>query len=245
MLTPSERERYERQILLFGEEGQERLKNATVLVAGAGGLGSPVAYYLAAAGIGHIRIVDNDIVEKTNLNRQILHHEDDIGKQKVDSAHQKLSSFNPDIFIDARYETIDEKSIESLAEGVDAIVDALDTFDARYLLNRAAIKYHIPFFHGAISGHSGQAMTVVPGKTACLRCVFPTSPPKEMFPVVGVTAGLIGVIQAHEVLKYVLDIGNLPDNQLLIWDGLSCMLEKISVARDPSCPDCSELFPDE
>jgi len=241
MLEPSELERYERQIMQFGEEGQQTLKDASVLIAGAGGLGSPVAYYLAAAGVGHIRIVDNDTVERTNLNRQILHREDDIGHGKVDSARQKLSSLNPDITIDARFETIDEKSIKSLAEGVDAIIDALDNFQTRYLLNREALDRRVPFFHGAISGFQGQAMVVIPGKTACLRCIFPNPPPKEVFPVVGVTPGLIGVIQANEVLKYLLGIGDLQCDKLILWNGLSCTFEEIPVAKNPCCVDCSGI----
>jgi len=241
MLTDPELERYKRQMLLFGEEGQQTLKDASVLIAGAGGLGSPVAYYLAAAGVGHIRIVDNDTVEESNLNRQILHWETDIGKQKVDSAQRKLASLNPDVVIDACFETINEESIMSLSDGVDVIIDAVDNYDARYLLNREAINRQVPFFHGAISGFQGQVVTVIPGKTACLRCLFPIPPPKEVFAAVGVTAGIIGVIQANEVLKYLLGAGNLLLNKLILWDGLSCTLSELPVTHNPCCVDCSGM----
>jgi molybdopterin/thiamine biosynthesis adenylyltransferase len=241
MLSPHDMERYQRQILLFGEEGQAVLKDSSVLVAGAGGLGSPVAYYLAVAGIGHIRIVDHDRVERSNLNRQILHGDQDIGILKTDSAKKKLAHINPDIIVDARAITIDEESIGPLLNGVDVIVDAMDNYPTRYLLNRAAIEHHIPLMHGAIHGFGGQAITIIPGKTACLRCLFPHPPPKEMFPVIGVAPGIIGLIQANEVLKYLLGIGTLLENRLVLWDGLSCTLEEIPVNKNPECEDCSEM----
>ncbi len=241
MLTSRETERYARQILLFGEEGQAALKNASVLVAGAGGLGSPVAYYLAVAGVGRIRIVDHDRVDRTNLNRQILHGEQDVGALKVVSAMETLVRINPDITIDPRNVTIGERSIGPLLDGIDVIVDAMDNFSTRYLLNRAAIDRGIPFMHGAIHGFSGQATTVIPGKTACLRCLFPNPPPKETFPVVGAAPGMIGLIQVHEVLKFLLGTGSLLENRLVLWDGLSCTLEEVSVERNPSCADCSAI----
>ncbi|MCX6693086.1 MAG: HesA/MoeB/ThiF family protein [Methanomicrobiales archaeon] len=241
MLSQQETERYQRQMLLFGERGQQALKDSSVLIAGAGGLGSPVAYYLAVAGVGHIRIVDDDRVERSNLNRQILHWEEDIGVLKVDSAREKLAQINPDIIIDARETTIDAQSIGPLLIGMDLIVDAMDNYPTRYLLNSAAIDRTIPLIHGAIHGLSGQVTTVIPGKTACLRCLFPHPPPSEVFPVIGVAPGIIGLIQAHEVLKYLLGIGTLLENRLLLWDGLSCMLEELRVERDPQCEDCSGI----
>ncbi len=239
MLSIRETERYTRQILLFGEEGQAALRDSSVLVAGAGGLGSPVAYYLAVAGVGHLRIVDHDTVERSNLNRQILHGEQDIGVQKVESAREKLARINPDIAIDPRNITIDERSVGPLLDGIDVVVDAMDNFPVRYLLNRAAIDRGIPFMHGAVFGFSGQATTVIPGKTACLRCLFPNPPPKETFPVVGAAPGMIGLIQVHEVLKYLLRTGSLLGNRLVLWDGLSGTLEEVPFERNPSCPDCS------
>ncbi|OPX73135.1 MAG: putative adenylyltransferase [Methanoregulaceae archaeon PtaB.Bin152] len=241
VLSGQERERYQRQMMLFGEKGQIALKNSSVLVAGAGGLGSPVAYYLACAGIGHIRIVDHDKIERSNLNRQILHGEDDIGTMKVESAREKLARLNPDIMVDLRSTTIDERSIVSLLEGVDIIVDAMDNYPARYILNRAAISHGIPLVHGAVHGFSGQATTVVPGKSACLRCLFPNPPPEEIFPVVGAAPGLIGLLQVHEVLKYLLGMGSLLINRLILWDGLSCTIEELPFEKNPSCADCSTM----
>ena len=241
MLSVQETERYQRQMLLFGEKGQQTLKDSSVLIVGAGGLGSPAAYYLAVAGVGHIRIVDHDRVERSNLNRQILHSEKDIGVLKAESAGEKLTQINPDIVIDARTTTMNEKTIGPLLSGVDVIVDAMDNYPARYLLNSAAIDYDVPLMHGAIHGFGGQATTIIPGKSACLRCLFPHPPPQERFPVVGVAPGIIGLIQAHEVLKYLLGIGTLLENRLLLWDGLSCTIEEIRVTRNPECEDCAGI----
>jgi molybdopterin/thiamine biosynthesis adenylyltransferase len=239
MLSDQEKERYQRQMLLFGEKGQNTLKDSAVLIAGAGGLGSPVAYYLASAGVGYIRIVDHDQVERSNLNRQILHWETDIGMLKADSAMEKLARANPDITIDTRAITIDEQSAAPLLDGMDVVVDAMDNYPTRYILNRAVIDNDIPLIHGAIHGFGGQVTTIIPGKTACMRCLFPNPPPKEMFPVIGVTPGFIGMIQACEVLKYLLGTGTLLENRLLLWDGLSCTLEELPVERNPDCADCS------
>ncbi len=241
MLSGNEKERYRRQIMLFGEDGQEKLKSARVVIAGAGGLGCPVATYLAVAGVGHIRIIDHDTVERTNLNRQILHWEEDIGAAKTGSAGEKLKLINPDIMIEAVRVTIDEATAPGLFRDVDAIVDAMDNYPARYLLNHWAIKSGIPLFHGAIRGFDGQVTTIIPGKTACLSCIFPKAPPKEIFPVIGVTAGMIGMIQANEVIKYLLGTGELLGNRLLIWDGLHSVLDTVHVERDPSCTECSHI----
>lgn len=240
MLSSHDMERYQRQMLLFGKKGQAVLKDSSVLVAGAGGLGSPVAIYLAVAGIGHLRIIDHDRVERSNLNRQILHGEDSMGELKTESARKTLTRLNPDITIDPITATIDEASIGSLVEGMDLIVDAMDNYPTRYLLNRIAIDRNIPLMHGAIHGFCGQATTIIPGKTACLRCIFPHPPPRETFPVVGVAPGIIGLIQAHEVLKYLLGIGTLLANRLVLWDGLTTTLEELPVSRNPDCEDCSD-----
>jgi len=238
MLSQNERERYSRQILLFGEEGQERLKNATIFIAGAGGLGSPVSIYLAVAGVGRIILVDKDAVERTNLNRQILHYDRDIGRKKTASAEEKLRAINPEITVEVVDTTIDETNVRELVGDADGIVDAMDNFPTRYLLNRVALKMGIPLFHGAIRGLYGQATTVLPGKTACLRCVFPHPPPKEVFPVVGVTPGFIGMVQATEVVKYIVGMGELLANRLLLWDGERAVVEEIALERDPSCEVC-------
>lgn len=239
MLSLRERERYRRQILLFGDEGQERLKKAKIFIAGAGGLGCPLAIYLAVAGVGTITIADKDVVEQTNLNRQVLHYDRDIGKRKTASAEEKLREINPDIIVNAIDITLDETNISRLVGDADGIVDALDNFPTRYLLNETALAKKIPLFHGAIRGLHGQATTIVPGETACLACIFPNAPPKEVFPVVGVTPGFIGMVQATEVIKYITRQGTLLRNRLLIWDGLESRAEEIAVEKNPACPACS------
>jgi len=242
MLSERERERYKRQILLFGEEGQERLKKAHIFIAGAGGLGSPISIYLAVAGIGTITLVDKDVVELTNLNRQILHYDRDIGRKKTASAEAKLRDINPDITVKVIDTTIDETNVDRLVGSADGIVDAMDNFPTRYLLNETAVKKKIPLFHGAIRGLYGQATTIIPGKTPCLACIFPKAPPKEIFPVVGVTPGFIGMVQATEVIKYLVREGRLLENRLFLWDGLESHAEEIVVERNPACLVCSGCY---
>jgi molybdopterin-synthase adenylyltransferase len=242
MLSERELDRYKRQILLFGEEGQEKLKRAHIFIAGAGGLGSPISLYLAVAGVGTITIVDMDVVDQTNLNRQILHFDRDIGKKKTVSAEEKLSAINPDIRINAIDARIDETNAATLIGNADGIVDAMDNYPTRYLLNTVAIRKNIPLFHGAIRGFYGQATTIIPGKTPCLKCIFPKAPPKEVFPVVGVTPGIIGTIQATEVLKYLLNSGDLLTNRLFIWDGLLAHAEEIYAERISCCPACGDTI---
>jgi adenylyltransferase/sulfurtransferase len=195
MLSERERERYKRQIMLFGDEGQELLKNAHIFVAGAGGLGSPVSLYLAVAGVGTLTVVDMDEVDQSNLNRQILHYDCDIGRKKTASAEEKLHAINPDIRIRIIDTTIEEENVAGLVDKADGIVDAMDNYLTRYLLNDVAIKKKIPLFHGAVCGFYGQATTIIPGQTACLACIFPKAPPKEVFPVIGVTPGIIGTVR--------------------------------------------------
>jgi molybdopterin-synthase adenylyltransferase len=240
MFSERERERYKRQMMLFGDEGQERLKKAHIFIAGAGGLGSPISIYLAVAGIGTLTVVDNDIVDQSNLNRQILHYDRDIGRKKTVSAEEKLREINPDITIKVVDATIEESNGAKLVGQADGIIDAMDNYPTRYLLNDIALAKKIPLFHGAIRGFYGQATTIIPGKTACLRCIFPNPPPKEVFPVVGVTPGVIGMIQANEVLKYVLGSGELLANRLLIWDGMQAHAEEIAVVRNPACVSCGK-----
>ena len=238
MLTENELKRYERQIRIFGADGQERLKNAKVFVAGAGGLGSAISIYLAAAGIGRIRIVDHEKIELNNLNRQILHWDEDIGREKAASAEEKLKKINPDVSLEAISETIEENNVLELVGDFDLIVDAMDNFHTRYLLNRTAIVKNIPFFYGAINGLYGQATTIIPGKTACLRCIFPEPPLSMTFPVVGATCGVIGCIQVTEIVKYIVKMGSSLENRLLLWDGLNAKIDEIEIERNPSCEDC-------
>ena len=238
MLTRERRERYDRQILLLGEDGQERIRDASVFIAGAGGLGSPSAIYLAAAGIGRITIADFDTVDPSNLNRQILHWAGDVARMKIDSAREKLAKINPDVEIDVISEKIDEDNVSELVGGSDLIVDAMDNFRARYLLNKAAIARNIPLFHGAVHGFVGQVTTVIPGETACLRCIFPNDPPEGVFPIIGATCGVVASIQVTEVLKYITGTGTLIVNRLLFWNGADTTMSEIRVKRDLECVDC-------
>ncbi len=240
MFSERELERYRRQMILFGDEGQERLKKAHVFIAGAGGLGSPVSLYLAVAGVGTITIVDRDVIEQTNLNRQILHNDGDVGKKKTVSAEEKLTAINPDITVRAIDATIDEGNAAQLVGKADGIVDAMDNYPTRYLLNEIAVRNSIPLFHGAIRGFYGQATTIIPGQTPCLACIFPRAPPQEVFPVVGVTPGVIGTVQATEVLKYFLKTGDLLANRLFIWDGLQAHAEELCVEKNPRCAVCGD-----
>jgi molybdopterin-synthase adenylyltransferase len=240
MLTPSERERYDRQIMIgeIGQEGQEKLKRSRVVIAGTGGLGSPIAIYLTAAGIGTIRVIDHDHVALSNLNRQILHWEEDVGRKKVDSARTKLRNLNSTVEIQAIAETITEENVLGLVDGCDAIVDALDNLPTRYILNRCAIEKNIPFFHGAVNGFEGRVMTVIPGETACLRCMYRGLVPQEKFPVMGVAPAVIGSIQATEVIKYLVGIGKLLTNRLLIYDGLKVTFSEFRLNKNPNCDHC-------
>jgi molybdopterin/thiamine biosynthesis adenylyltransferase len=240
-LSERERERYKRQILLFGEEGQEKLKKAHIFIAGAGGLGCPIAIYLAVAGVGTITIVDKDVVDQSNLNRQILHSDRDIGRKKTASAVEKLRILNPDIAVHAIDTTIGESNVRDLVGQAGGIVDAMDNFPTRYLLNTVSQEKNIPLFHGAIRGMYGQATTIIPGKTPCFACIFPKAPPSEVFPVVGVTPGLIGMVQATEVIKYFTGSGDLLTNRLFVWDGMIAKADEISVEKNPTCGVCCSL----
>jgi len=240
MLSDAELARYSRQIMLFGQKGQEQLKKTTVFIAGAGGLGSIVAMYMAAAGFGRIRIADCDSVDLSNLNRQLLHRTEDQGIDKTRSALQTLRKINPEIDIQPLQQRIDEDAIDTLLEDSDLIMDAMDNFETRYILNRAALRRSIPLFHGAISGFQGQATTVLPGKSACLSCLFPRAPPPSAFPALGSTCGVIGSIQVNEALKFVLGRGELLTNRLLLWDGLTSCLDELICERRPDCEHCRE-----
>ena len=243
MLNSNELERYNRQIIMrgFGEEGQEKLKQAKAFIAGCGGLGSPIAIYLAEAGIGTLRIVDQDTVDTSNLNRQILHWDADVGKAKVESAGTKLGKMNSKIEIETLKETIDENNVYELTDGCDFIMDAMDNLATRFLLNQAAIRHNIPYFHGAVHGLEGRVTTIIPGETACIRCIYRGDIPRETFPVLGVTPGVVGCIQATEAIKYITGIGKLLTDRLLVYDGLGMKFMELSVKRDPECPHCGHL----
>lgn len=240
-LTQRELVRYDRQLMMLGKEGQLKLKRASVLIAGIGGLGSPIALYLAAAGIGRLILVDKDVVELSNLNRQVLFESKDIGKPKVLVVQQRLQAFNPEVEVDAVKSEMTPENAFELAEEADILVDGSDNFQMRYALNEAAIRHRLPFIHGAIYGMEGRATTIIPGETACLRCIYPEAPPPEKFPVIGTTPALIGMVQATEVLKLVAERGELLKNRMLIYDGETMEFSEISLKRDPKCPTCRHL----
>lgn len=240
-LTDYEQTRYNRQMLIagWGEEGQVKLKRSSVFIAGAGGLGSPVSIYLAVAGVGEIKICDADRVELSNLNRQILHSDARIGELKAVSAGRALGELNPTISVVTCSDYLDESNVEQIVGRPDIVVDCLDNYETRYLLNAYCAGNGIPFVHGAISGLIGQVTFLHPPETPCLRCIFPAAPPKEVFPVVGVTPGLIGCIQAMEALKFLTGVGTTLKEKLLIFDGEEMAFAHVSVERSPSCPDCA------
>jgi adenylyltransferase/sulfurtransferase len=242
MLTENEKSKYHRQIIIdeIGHAGQEKLKSASVMIAGAGGLGSPVALYLAAAGIGRIRIVDDDKVEVSNLNRQILHGQEDIGMRKCDSARNTLTRINPDVSVEGIFETLSKDNVRRSAEDCHLIIDAMDNLPVRYLLNEAAMKLDIPLIHGAVRGFEGRTTTIIPGETACLGCISRGVPPSEVFPVIGVAPAVIGSIQAAEAVKYITGAGELLTNRLLAYDGLRSTFTEFKLKKNPQCPYCGQ-----
>jgi adenylyltransferase/sulfurtransferase len=245
MLTGEQLARYSRNILLsgFGEAGQEKLLASGVLVIGAGGLGSPVAYYLAAAGVGRIGLADPDRVEPSNLQRQVLHTVRDLGRPKVESAKEKLLALNPDLRVEVFPAGFREENATDLVARYDFVIDCTDNFPARYLLNKTCVRLKKPFVYGGVLAYVGQAMTVLPGDGPCLRCIF-REPPGEGAPttgqvgVLGAVPGLIGTIQATEAVKYFLGLGELLTGRLLTYDALTMSFFEARVKRDPACPDC-------
>jgi molybdopterin/thiamine biosynthesis adenylyltransferase len=242
-LTENEAIRYSRQMLIpgWGEEGQARLKGARVFVAGAGGLGSPVAIYLAVAGVGEIHVCDADAVELSNLNRQILHPDDRIGRPKAASAGETLRGLNPAVRIVTHADRLDGHSVERIVGQPDLVVDCLDNYETRYLLNDYCLEWGIPFLHGAVESLLGQLTFLRPPETPCLRCIFPEAPPKRIFPVLGATPGVIGAMQAMEALKYLTGVGETLQGTLLIFDGEDMTFAPIHVQRRATCPACGHL----
>ena len=247
MLTRQQSERFARHIMLdeLGEAGQERLLGCSVLVIGAGGLGSPVVLYLAAAGVGTIGIADSDCVELSNLQRQIVHHTPDIGRPKVQSAAEKMTALNPDVTVVPFHERVLPDTIAGIMAGFDFVIDATDNFEAKFMINDACVRAGKPYSHGGILRFDGQTMTVLPGRSACYRCIFPEEPDAEAAVacsragVMGVLPGVIGTIQATEAIKCMLGIGELLTNRLLTYNVLRMAFREIFVRRNPSCPVCS------
>jgi sulfur-carrier protein adenylyltransferase/sulfurtransferase len=247
-LSNDQRGRYSRHILLpeVGEEGQIRLLESKVLIVGAGGLGSPAALYLAAAGVGTIGIVDFDVVDATNLQRQILHNIDRIGQSKVESARETLAALNPDVKIVTYNERLSAENVLQILSDYDVVVDGGDNFPTRYLVNDASVHLRIPVVHGSIFRFEGQVTVFEPYVGPCYRCQYPEPPPPELAPncaeagVLGVLPGVIGTLQAMEILKILLGIGDTLSGRLLTYDGLSQEFRTLRIRRDPACPACSD-----
>jgi molybdopterin/thiamine biosynthesis adenylyltransferase/rhodanese-related sulfurtransferase len=246
-LSEEQRERYSRHLLMpeIGIEGQLKMLDAKVLLLGAGGLGSPTALYLAAAGVGTLGIVDDDIVDLSNLQRQIVHSNARIGEAKVDSAEQAINDLNPDVNV-VKYQTrLDASNIMEIIEGYDVIVDGVDNFPTRYLLNDATVRLQIPVVSASILGFDGQLSVFAPYDGPCYRCLYPTPPPAELAPscgangVLGALPGIMGVLQAIEVVKLVTGSGEPLIGRLLLYEALSTSFTDLKLRRDPDCPICS------
>ncbi len=240
-ITEEDRERYHRQILypLFGEKGQKRLKNAHALVAGVGGLGSPVAMYLTTGGVGRITLVDSDRVSLSNLNRQLLHFEGDVNAEKVESAREKLVLMNSSVQVYPVKGKITPEACEVLLKEVDVVVDCLDNMSSRYTLNEACYKMRIPLIHGGVYGMMGQLTTILPGQTPCLECIFPKESEKKVtIPVFGPTAGFIASLQALETLKLLAGMGKLLTGRMLYFNGEVMEYALIDFQRREDCPVC-------
>jgi molybdopterin/thiamine biosynthesis adenylyltransferase/rhodanese-related sulfurtransferase len=251
-LSAEQRDRYSRHLLLpeVGTEGQQKLLDAKVLLLGAGGLGSPAALYLAAAGVGTLGIVDDDTVDLSNLQRQVIHNSERVGMPKVDSAQETIRALNPDVNVQKYPVRLGPENIMDILPDYDIIVDGLDNFPTRYLLNDASVRLRIPVVSAAILGFDGQLSVFAPYEGPCNRCLFPTPPPPELAPscgangVLGVLPGTMGLLQATEVIKLIIGAGEPAIGRLLMYDALAATITEVKVRRDPDCPVCSRE-PDE
>ncbi|MEO8510379.1 MAG: molybdopterin-synthase adenylyltransferase MoeB [Chloroflexota bacterium] len=251
LLTEAQMRRYARQTLIpeIGQKGQRKLLDAKVLLIGTGALGSPSALYLAASGVGTIGLVDDDVVEESNLQRQVLHGADRIGMRKVDSAEQTIAGLNPETVVIKHAERLNAENVDRLIAGYDVIVDGTDNFDTRYVLNDAAIKLRKPVVHGSIYRWDGQITTFIPFEGPCYRCMYPTQPPDELAPacsvagVLGVLPGIVGLLQSNEVFKLILGVGDTLAGRLLMFDAMGTHFDEVKVWRDPSCPACGVESP--
>ncbi len=248
-LDAPKRARYSRHLLIpeVGEQGQLKLLDSKILLIGAGGLGSPASLYLAAAGVGRLGIVDADVVDESNLQRQIVHSTEVIGEPKVQSAKRTIEALNPDVQVVAYEERLTSENVDRiLADGWDVIVDGADNFPTRYLVNDASVWHGIPVVHGSIYRFEGQVTVFKPGAGPCYRCLFPSPPPPELAPscaeggVLGVLPGIIGSLQANEALKLALGIGDSLVGRLLLFDALATEFNEVTLRRDPECPVCGE-----
>ncbi|HWI21976.1 MAG TPA: molybdopterin-synthase adenylyltransferase MoeB [Baekduia sp.] len=246
-LTAEQRERYSRHFLLneVGQDGQNKLLDAKVLLLGAGGLGSPIALYLAAAGVGTLGLVDDDVVDLSNLQRQVIHTTAGIGTPKVDSAEEAIHDLNPDVKVNKYQTRLNASNIMEIIEGYDIIVDGVDNFPTRYLLNDASVRLKIPVVSAAILGFEGQISVFAPYEGPCYRCLFPEPPPAELAPscgangVLGVLPGTVGLLQATEVIKLIVGAGDPLIGRLLMYDALDASTTTLKIRRDPDCPICS------
>jgi sulfur-carrier protein adenylyltransferase/sulfurtransferase len=251
-MTPEQRDRYSRHTLLpeVGVDGQLKMLNAKVLLLGAGGLGAPTALYLAAAGIGTIGLVDDDVVDASNLQRQVIHSTERIGTPKTESARIAIEALNPDVKVIEHRMRLDASNILGILEGYDVIVDGADNFPTRYLLNDASVRLRKPVVSASILSFDGQISTFVPFEGPCYRCLYPTPPPAELAPscsangVLGVMAGTMGTLQANEVLKLVMGIGEPLVGRLLLYEALGTRFTELKVRRDPECPICGPDAPE-
>ena len=247
-LTDQQRLRYSRHLLIpeVGTAGQAKLLGSRVLLIGAGGLGSPAALYLAAAGVGTIGIVDFDVIELSNLQRQVIHATDRVGHKKVESARRTIAALNPDVTVVAHEEMLVAGNVDRLIAGYDAILDGTDSFETRYVLNDAAVAAGIPVVHASVFRFEGQLTTFVPYEGPCYRCLYPVPPPPELAPgcsvagVLGVVPGIMGLLQANEILKLLLGIGETLAGRLLLFDALETEFTELTLGRDPACPVCSD-----
>ena len=247
-LNEQQIERYSRQIILeeVGGAGQKKLLSSKVLIVGAGGLGAPAALYLAAGGIGEIGVVDYDKVDLTNLQRQIIHNTSDIGTEKVDSAKAKIQAINPDVTVQTYQSRVTAENISEIIRKYDFVIDGTDNFTSKFLINDACYFEKKAFSHAGILRFDGQLITVLPGETTCYRCIFHSPPPAGVVPscseagVLGVLAGVIGLLQATEAIKFLLGIGELLTNALLVYNALETSFCKVQLNRNPNCPLCGK-----
>lgn len=246
-LTKQQKERYARNVILddVGVKGQKKIMDFKALVVGAGGLGSPVIYYLAAAGVGKIGIIDSDIVDLSNLQRQIIHFTSDTGTPKTKSASDKIKTLNPDVDVDIYYERLTAKNVIEIIREYDFIISCADNYSTKFLINDACVLEKKPYSHAGVLQFSGQTFTYIPDKGNCLRCIFDTPPPADFLPtgsqagILGAVAGILGTIQAAEALRFAIGKGNLITNSILSIDVMNMEFNKLLVAKNNECPVCS------